>query len=392
MIDTTAIIVAAGQGTRAGAGKPKQYRLLNGEPVLTRTLRAFLTHPGIAHVLVVIGANDEALYRSCLVSLPDTAKLLAPVIGGSTRQESVQAGLKAIMEAPPAIVLVHDGARPFVSHSLISMAIDAAMAHGAAIPGTLITDTIKTIDEQGRIIATPDRTSLRAVQTPQAFTYARLLAAHKRAQLEGNVSFTDDASLIEWMGDKVHIFPGDNNNMKLTTKADFADAEQRLQQMMITRVGTGFDVHAFSEGDHIWLGGVRIAHERGITAHSDGDVVLHALTDAVLGALADGDIGSHFPPSDPQWKGAASDQFLAYAVKLVHERGGVLDHLDATVMCETPKVGQHRNAIRTRIAEITGLPLHAVSIKATTTERLGFTGRAEGIAAQAVATIRLPQQ
>lgn len=391
MSDIIAIIVAAGQGTRAGAGAPKQYRLLGGEPVLTRTLRAFIAHPAINRILVVIGAHDKAHYEASLAPLKDTSKFLAPVVGGDTRQGSVHAGLGALSNAPPATVLIHDGARPFVSQALLSEAIAAAQIYDAAIPGTPVTDTIKTIDTLGRITGTVDREALRAVQTPQAFAFAPLFAAHIRAQAEQETTFTDDAALVAWAGQPVHVFSGDANNMKLTTQSDFDAAEQRLHTPMITRVGTGFDVHAFSAGDHIWLGGVKIAHTQGVTAHSDGDVVLHALTDALLGALADGDIGSHFPPSDPQWKGAASDQFLIHAINLLRQRGGVLDHLDATVICETPKVGPHRDTIRARIAAITDLPLDCVSVKATTSERLGFTGRAEGIAAQAAATIRLPQ-
>lgn len=394
--DIAAVIVAGGRGLRASASGdplPKQYRPLAGIPVLARTLHAFLAHPAVGRVQVVIGADDAEHYEQSVAALPQRDGLLEPVIGGGTRQESVFAGLHALRNDPPAIVLVHDAARPFLSAALIDAAIAAAQAHEAAIPGTPVTDTIKQVDEAGRVVETPDRDRLRAVQTPQAFAYPLLLDAHARARGEGLSSFTDDGALAEWAGAAVTVFPGDIHNVKLTTQTDFDAAEQRLrpENRLTTRVGTGFDVHAFADGDHIWLGGVRIAHTQGVTAHSDGDVVLHALTDALLGALADGDIGSHFPPSDPQWKGASSDRFLAHAVALLHARGGMLDHLDATVICETPKVGPHREAIRARIAAICGLTPHRVSIKATTSERLGFTGRAEGIAAQAAATIRLPE-
>ncbi|MFC0219618.1 bifunctional 2-C-methyl-D-erythritol 4-phosphate cytidylyltransferase/2-C-methyl-D-erythritol 2,4-cyclodiphosphate synthase [Pseudochelatococcus lubricantis] len=392
MSDIAAIVVAAGRGERAGAGVPKQYRTLGDAPVLAHTLGAFAAHPAIGRVLAVIGEADAIQYKMCLSCLPDTRRLLAPVSGGNTRQASVHAGLAALADTPPAIVLVHDGARPFVSPALITEAIAAARAHGAAIPGLPVTDTVKIVDEAGRVTGTPERAGLRAVQTPQAFAFAPLHAAHERARAEGRNSFTDDAAIMEWAGHPVHVFPGEATNMKLTRPEDFDTAERHLRRdaTLVSRTGTGFDVHAFADGDHVWLGGVKIPHARGVIAHSDGDVVLHALTDAVLGALADGDIGSHFPPSDPQWKGASSDRFLAHAVALLHARGGVLDHLDATVICEAPKVGPHREAIRARIAVIAGLPLASVSIKATTSERLGFTGRGEGIAAQAAATVRLP--
>jgi 2-C-methyl-D-erythritol 4-phosphate cytidylyltransferase/2-C-methyl-D-erythritol 2,4-cyclodiphosphate synthase len=261
------------------------------------------------------------------------------------------------------------------------------------VPGIPVADTIKVVREDGSVASTPPRNSLRAVQTPQAFAFAPLLQAHRAAAEAGLASFTDDGALAEWAGLPVAVFAGEAGNTKLTDAADFAEAERRLggrPALFVTRVGTGFDVHAFAAGDHLWLGGVRIPHERGVTAHSDGDVVLHALTDAVLGALGDGDIGVHFPPSDPTWRGASSDRFLAFAVERVRLRGGIVDHLDATVLAEAPRIGPYREAIRRRIAEIAGIALASVSIKATTTEKLGFVGRAEGLAAQALATVRLP--
>jgi 2-C-methyl-D-erythritol 4-phosphate cytidylyltransferase/2-C-methyl-D-erythritol 2,4-cyclodiphosphate synthase len=306
----------------------------------------------------------------------------------------VLSGLLAIEAIQPELVLVHDGARPFVGADLIGRAIEAAGKAGAAVPGVPVTDTIKLIDADGEVTGTPDRARLRAVQTPQAFRFDSLLAAHRRAATHGSPLFTDDGSLMEWAGHPVRVIDGDPGNVKLTCPADFVEAERRLmspRMAYITHLGTGFDVHAFTEGDHVWLGGVRIPHSQGVTAHSDGDVILHAATDAILGALADGDIGVHFPPSDPQWRGASSDRFLAYAVERVRSLGGILDHLDVTLLCETPRLGPHREAMRQRIAEIARLRIDQVSLKATTTERLGFTGRGEGLAAQAAATIRMPE-
>ncbi|KAB0266105.1 bifunctional 2-C-methyl-D-erythritol 4-phosphate cytidylyltransferase/2-C-methyl-D-erythritol 2,4-cyclodiphosphate synthase [Microvirga brassicacearum] len=396
-MSVAALIVAAGRGFRAGNGLPKQYRSLAGRTILARTLDAFLTHPGIDVVQVVIHPDDEALYRQSVSELaPHTAAHLSPpAYGGETRQNSVLNGLEALGHSAVDLVLIHDAARPFAEPALIDRAIAAGRAFRAAVPGSAVTDTIKVVDGEGRAVSTLDRATLRAVQTPQAFSFNVLLAAHRKAAAAGLHAFTDDGALAEWAGLTVHVFDGDAGNLKLTGAADFQAAEQRLKgraMAYLTRFGTGFDVHAFVDGDHVWLGGIKIAHDRGVVAHSDGDVILHALTDAVLGALADGDIGTHFPPSDPQWRGASSDRFLAYAVALVRERGGIVDHLDATLLCERPKLGPHREAIRARIAAIANLEIDQVSVKATTTEKLGFTGRGEGIAAQAAATIRLPEK
>lgn len=405
-----AVVVAAGRGIRVGGDTPKQYRRVGGQAVLTRTLAALAAHPGVARIQVVIAADAAAFYDECLGDLPPEAraKLARPAAGGATRQDSVRAGLEALAgDGAPDLVLVHDAARPFVDDALIDRAVAAAETHGAAVPGVPVSDTIKVVEPDGRVRETPKREELRAVQTPQAFRFALLHEAHRRAAAEGLDGFTDDGALAEWAGLPVAVFPGDLRNRKITQAADLVEADRAFspdsgaaqgsagQDMtamtLLTRLGTGFDVHAFTEGDHVWLGGVRIPADRGVLAHSDGDVVLHALTDAILGALADGDIGVHFPPSDPRWRGASSDQFLADAVRRVAERGGVIDHLDITVLAEAPRIGAHREAIRTRIAEIAGVPLSAVSIKATTTEKLGFVGRAEGLAAQAAATIRLPE-
>ncbi|MCB5177352.1 bifunctional 2-C-methyl-D-erythritol 4-phosphate cytidylyltransferase/2-C-methyl-D-erythritol 2,4-cyclodiphosphate synthase [Microvirga lenta] len=394
-MSVVALIVAAGRGSRAGEGAPKQYRPLAGQPVLTRTLRAFLAHPEIDHTAVVIHPDDEDLYRASIERLePDlTGRLLPVAYGGETRQDSVRNGLEALATTGAETVLIHDAARPFVSAGLIGRAIEAGRS-GASVPGVPVTDTIKVTGPRGEVVSTPDRSTLRAVQTPQAFPLDLVLGIHRKAAAANLHAFTDDGALAEWAGLAVQVFDGDRDNVKITHPADFTEAERRLKghsMTYVTRLGTGFDVHAFAEGDHVWLGGIRVPHDRGVLAHSDGDVVLHALTDAVLGALADGDIGTHFPPSDPQWKGASSDRFLAHAAGLVRARGGLIDHLDTTLLCEKPRLGPHREAMRQRIAEIAGLRLDQVSLKATTTEKLGFTGRSEGIAAQAAATIRLPE-
>ncbi|MBM6595723.1 bifunctional 2-C-methyl-D-erythritol 4-phosphate cytidylyltransferase/2-C-methyl-D-erythritol 2,4-cyclodiphosphate synthase [Microvirga pudoricolor] len=390
----TALIVAAGRGSRAGAGLPKQYRNLDGRSVLARTLGSFLDHPGIDSVRVVIHPDDESHYAAALrAGAADATKLGPAISGGETRQDSVRLGLEALSDCPPGVVLIHDAARPFVGPALLGRAIEAGRDREAAVPGIAVTDTIKIVDPEGRVIDTPDRSTLRAVQTPQAFDFRALLDAHRKAKAAGEERFTDDGALMEWAGIAVHVFEGEATNIKLTHPADFAAAERHLRGSMalLTRLGTGFDVHAFGEGDHVWLGGIRVPHDRGVIAHSDGDVILHALTDAILGTLADGDIGTHFPPSDPQWRGASSDRFLAHAVGLVRDRGGRIDHLDVTLLCEAPRLGPHREAMRQRIADISGIGIGAVSLKATTTEKMGFTGRREGIAAQAAATIRLPE-
>ena len=394
-MSVAAIIVAGGRGERAGAAIPKQYLRLGARSVLTRALGAFLSHPAVDVVQPVIGAEDSPLFDAIRAELPDSATsgLREPVAGGDTRQQSVRHGLEALAaDGPPEIVLVHDAARPFVSAAVIGGAVEAARRAGAASPGTTVTDTIQTVDADGSVKQTLDRTSLRAIQTPQSFRFDALLAAHRQAAAAGLQGFGDDGALAAWAGLRVEVFAGDPGNVKLTHPADFEAAAARLSgaEALTTRFATGFDVHAFGPGDHLWLGGVRIAASRGVLAHSDGDVVLHALTDALLGTLANGDIGTHFPPSDPQWRGAASDRFLAFAAERVRARGGVIDHLDATVLCEAPRIGPHREAMRARIAAIAGIATEAVSVKATTTEGLGYTGRGEGIAAQAAATVRLP--
>jgi len=384
---TAAILVAAGRGLRAGAGGPKQYRSIGGQSVIFRAMEPFCCHPQVAAVQPVLNPEDVAMFNEAVREL----KHQPPTNGGATRQASVHAGLEALAGQKPDVVLIHDAARPFVSAALISRAIKAASATGAAIPAIQVADTIKLVDGAGNVEATPERARLRIAQTPQAFRFDVILDAHRRAAREGRNDFTDDAALAEWAGLTVATFEGDPANMKLTTPEDFVREEARLaSQLGDVRTGTGYDVHAFGDGDHLMICGIRVPHSRGFLAHSDGDVGLHALVDAILGALADGDIGSHFPPSDTKWKGAASDKFLKYAVDRVTARGGRIANLEVTLICERPKIGPLRDTMRARIAEIAGLSISRVAVKATTSERLGFTGREEGIAATASATIRLP--
>jgi 2-C-methyl-D-erythritol 4-phosphate cytidylyltransferase / 2-C-methyl-D-erythritol 2,4-cyclodiphosphate synthase len=384
---TAAILVAAGRGLRAGAGGPKQYRSIGGQSVIYRAMEPFCRHPEISAVQPVLNPDDIAMFNEAVRGLRHEA----PAKGGATRQASVHAGLEALASQKPEIVLIHDAARPFVSAALISRAIKAVASNAAAIPAIQVADTVKLVDANGNIAATPERARLRIAQTPQVFRFDVILDAHRRAAREDRSDFTDDAALAEWAGLTVSTFDGEAANMKLTTPEDFVREEARLaSELSDIRTGTGYDVHAFGDGDHLMICGVRVPHTRGFLAHSDGDVGLHALVDAILGALADGDIGSHFPPNDIQWKGASSDKFLNYAVERVTSRGGRIANLEVTLICERPKIGPLRDTMRARIAEITGLDISRVAVKATTSERLGFTGREEGIAATACATIRLP--
>lgn len=387
MAQVAAVVVAAGQGLRAGGEIPKQFRRIAGETLLERALSAFAEAPDVTFVQPVIRPDDVDLVRR----LTSGMNVLEPVAGGATRQASVRAGLEALVACTPDIVLVHDAARPFASASLITRAIAAAEKTGAAIPALPVTDTVKRIDSTGTIEATLDRNSIRLVQTPQAFAFPVLFDAHRRALAQGRNDFTDDAALAEWAGIKVSVFAGEPGNIKFTTPEDFARAEA-IQSAGLgdVRTGSGLDVHAFGPGDHVTLGGIRIPHVQALTGHSDADVALHALTDAILGALADGDIGAHFPPSDPQWRGASSDRFLTFAVERVRARGGRIAHLDLTIVCEAPRIGEHRDRMRANIANLAGIGIERVGVKATTSEKLGFTGRGEGIAAYATATIRLP--
>lgn len=389
------LVVAAGRGTRAGGDQPKQFRPLLGTPLLSRTLASLAAAAPEAYLRTVIHQDDREAYAAALRALPcGGASWAAPAIGGPTRQQSVRNGLEALAGdgiSPEAIVLVHDAARPFASRELVRRAIESARSHGAAVPGLPLTDTVKQVAPSGRIHGSPDRASLRTVQTPQAFRFDVLLAAHRHAVEAGESDLSDDAAVVERAGHAVYVFEGEKENVKLTTLDDFARAEARLLgHLADVRCGQGFDVHAFGAGNHVWLGGLKIPHDQGLEGHSDADVLAHAVTDAILGALADSDIGAHFPPSDPQWKGAASSLFLADAVARVKARGGLLAHVDATLICERPKIGPHRDAIRESLAGIMEIAPSRVAVKATTSERLGFTGRGEGIAALATATVRLP--
>jgi 2-C-methyl-D-erythritol 4-phosphate cytidylyltransferase/2-C-methyl-D-erythritol 2,4-cyclodiphosphate synthase len=386
MAGVAAVIVAAGRGLRAGADMPKQFKQIGGAPMIRQSLVTLLEHPEVDVVQPVIHPEDVEMFRSSAVALD----LLPPVFGGATRQASVRAGLEALAPRQPDIVLIHDAARPFASATLVSRAIAAAERSGAAIPALPVTDTVKTVDADGLVDNTLDRNALRLVQTPQSFAFPALLEAHRRAAAAGRNDFTDDAALAEWAGLKVSVFEGEPGNIKITNAGDFVRAEaMQFAALGDVRIGTGIDVHAFGPGDHVTLGGLRIAHDHALTGHSDADVALHALTDAILGALAEGDIGAHFPPSDPQWRGASSDRFLAFAVNRVTARGGRIAHLDLTLVCEAPRIGTHRDAMRAKIAALAGIAIERVAVKATTSEKLGFTGRGEGIAAYATATVRL---
>src|SRR5499426_1140746 len=380
-----AVVVAGGRGFRAGGEIPKQYRMVAGVPVIRASLALFADHADA--VQPVIHGDDADLFAQATAGLD----VLAPVRGGDTRQDSVRAGLEALAGRDPYIVLVHDAARPFASAALIRRAIDAIGDSQAAVPALPVSDTVKQLDTAGRVAGTLDRSRLVIVQTPQAFAFRPLFDAHRRAAAAGRDDFTDDAALAEWAGMAVTTFAGEAGNVKLTTNDDFTRAETaKLAALSDVRTGFGFDVHQFGAGDHVTLGGVRIAHPQGLSGHSDADVVLHALVDAILGALADGDIGVHFPPSDPQWRGASSDRFFAFAVDRLRQRGGRIAHLDVTIVCEAPRIGPHRDAMRAKIAELAGIPVERVGVKATTSEKMGFTGRGEGMAAFANATVRLP--
>jgi 2-C-methyl-D-erythritol 4-phosphate cytidylyltransferase/2-C-methyl-D-erythritol 2,4-cyclodiphosphate synthase len=375
---TAAIIVAAGTGVRSGSTVPKQYARLGGKAVLAHSYAALRNHPAIDRVIVVIGADQES-------ALYDAIGSAEHVTGGATRRMSVLAGLEALASAPPARVLIHDAARPFLSAAVIDRLIAALDTHDGAVPALPVADTLaRGESELGETVA---RDALHRIQTPQAFHFATALAAHRG--WTGDEP-TDDAQMVRAAGGRVALVEGDPMLEKITHPADFAAAEARLATTMRSRTATGFDVHRLEAGEELWLGGVLIPHDKGLSGHSDADVALHAITDALLGTIAAGDIGTHFPPSDPQWRGADSAQFLQHAASLIAARGGIIDFIDLTLICEAPKIGPHRVAMRDRIAELLRLDADQVSIKATTTERLGFTGRGEGIAAQAAATVRVP--
>ncbi len=378
-----ALIVAAGQGNRAGGDTPKQYRMIAGKAVLAHAYDALAAHGGFDAIHIVLGKGQEATARDVLGERPASF-----VTGADSRRGSVRAGLEAIAAQGGAdIVLIHDAARPFLPGGVIDRLLAALESGTGAIPTLPVADTLVR-GASGAMGDGVERDGLHRVQTPQAFRFGAILAAH-RAWNEAQEA-TDDAQILKGWGHDVILVQGDERLEKLTYPQDFARAEAHLAMPRSTRVGMGYDVHRLAPDEELWLGGILVPHDRGLAGHSDADVALHAIVDAMLGALAEGDIGSHFPPSDPQWRGASSDRFLAYARDRVTARDGRIEHVDLTIICEAPKIGPHRDAMRARIADILAVPLDRVSVKATTTERLGFAGRREGIAAQAVATLSLP--
>ncbi|HIM78212.1 MAG TPA: bifunctional 2-C-methyl-D-erythritol 4-phosphate cytidylyltransferase/2-C-methyl-D-erythritol 2,4-cyclodiphosphate synthase [Rhodospirillales bacterium] len=377
---TVALVVGAGEGQRFGGELPKQYHLLAGVAVMRRSLKAFMDHPDVSAVQAVIHPNHHELYDAAVQGLA----LPVPVDGGATRQGSVLNGLESLNADEPSTVLIHDAARPLVDPGVISRVLAALQTSPGAIPALAVADTLKRSDGQF-VETTVDRQGLWRAQTPQGFHYQNILAAHRQA---GGDELTDDAAVAERAGLAVAIVEGSEDNVKVTRTGDMVRAE-RILGAGETRTGLGFDVHRFGPGDHVMLCGVKVPHEFGLEGHSDADVGLHAVTDALLGAIGEGDIGTHFPPSDPQWKGTESDIFLRHAGDMIAGKGGRISNIDVTLICEQPKIGPHRAAMIKRMAEILSITEHRISIKATTTERLGFTGRGEGIAAQAAATVVL---
>jgi 2-C-methyl-D-erythritol 4-phosphate cytidylyltransferase/2-C-methyl-D-erythritol 2,4-cyclodiphosphate synthase len=378
---TIALIVAAGRGQRFGAASPKQYVDLAGKPVLRYSLETFLSNLRVGGVRVVIHGDDMVLYEAAVAGLSP----LPPVTGGATRQESVRRGLESLRDMNPSSVLIHDAARPLVDAALIDRMLTALEKAPGAIPALPVADTVKRAQD-GHVVETLDRSRLWRAQTPQAFRYGDILAAHLAA---AGRELTDDAAVAEAAGLEVALVEGAEENFKVTTEADLNRARQILAPAADIRVGNGFDVHRFGPGDRVMLCGIAVPHDHGLVGHSDADVGLHALTDAILGAIGAGDIGQHFSPNDPRWRGADSSRFLAHAASLVAERGGRILSGDITLICERPKVGPHRAAMVARVAAILGLDPSRISVKATTTEGLGFTGRGEGIAAQATASVAL---
>jgi 2-C-methyl-D-erythritol 4-phosphate cytidylyltransferase / 2-C-methyl-D-erythritol 2,4-cyclodiphosphate synthase len=377
-----ALIVAAGKGLRTGADLPKQYARLAGKSLVRHAVERLGAHPAISGVFAVIGEGQNAMLEEALGGIA----VSGTIIGGSERQDSVRAGLEAIAQAGGYdAVLIHDAARPIIPADVIDRLMRALATHAGAVPALPVVDTL-AMGEADFLGPTVDRSTLIRVQTPQAFRLSAILDAHR--QWHGGVA-TDDAQMARAAGHAVAIVEGSARLEKITHAGDLARMEAQMSAQMISRTGMGYDVHRLETGEDLWLCGVKLEHTKGLSGHSDADVALHALVDALLGAAAMGDIGSHFPPSAPQWKGAASSRFVEHARDLIHSAGGIIDHVDLTIICEAPKIGPHRDAMRARLASLLQVKLGQISIKATTTERLGFTGREEGIAAQAVATIRM---
>ncbi|MBB3998660.1 bifunctional 2-C-methyl-D-erythritol 4-phosphate cytidylyltransferase/2-C-methyl-D-erythritol 2,4-cyclodiphosphate synthase [Aureimonas pseudogalii] len=385
--DIGVIIVAAGRGERAGGlvGGPKQYRPIGGRPVIAHTVAAFLPSERIGRIVVVIHADDGALAADALADHLDRIEF---VVGAATRQASVRCGLEALASDPPGVVLIHDAVRPFVTPDLIEAVALGAETDGAALPVLPLADTIKR-GVNGLVEGTVDRAGLFAAQTPQGFRYDLIRDAHARASVEADATFTDDASIAEWIGQPVSLIPGSSDNVKLTLASEIAAADRHLKETALidVRTGNGYDVHQLVPGDHVTLCGVRIPHDQTLLGHSDADVGLHALTDALLATCGAGDIGTHFPPSDPQWRGASSDRFVRHAVSLVTAKGGRICNVDITLISEAPKVAPHREAMVRAIGDMTGLSPDRISVKATTNETIGFVGRREGIAAIATASV-----
>ncbi len=389
-MSVAAVIVAGGSGLRAGGERPKQYQMIGGKPVIRWTLEAFLRHPAISHIQVVIGDGHDALFADAASGL----NVPQPVQGGKSRQDSCRLGIEACTAVSPDRVLIHDAARPFVSHSVISNVIAELDHCDAVVPGLPVADTMKYAPD-GFIQRTVDRGSMWFVQTPQAFNFQKILAAHRLAFREGKDGFTDDAAVAEYAGLQVRIAAGEQANKKLTTSHDVSLANKELAARQFVerpdvRTGQGIDFHVFEEGDGVILGGVKIPHQQKLKGHSDADVALHALTDALLGAMGEPDIGQHFPPGDPQWKDAPSATFLSRVMELLVLRKGIIANVDITILAESPRIGPHIAAMKSVLAPLLQISPDRIAIKATTTEQMGAIGRKEGIAAFATATIRLP--
>lgn len=396
LIRTAAVIVAAGRGERAGQSTegPKQYRRIGGQAVLAHTLRTFLACEQISPVVVVIHADDHDLYHAALKRADIDASHLKLVTGGPTRQESTRLGLLALQDDAPDYVMIHDGVRPFITQDLLKRIIIALHPQTGVLPALAVSDTLKQAGGDALVTKTVPRAGLFAAQTPQSFPFAPILDAHNAAFALGRTDFTDDAAIAEWQSIPVRVVEGSADNTKITWAKDIEMADQRLRQDMVAfpdiRTGNGYDVHSFEPGDHVWLCGVKIPHDFKLNGHSDADVALHALTDALLATRGAGDIGTHFPPSDPQWKGAASRQFVEFAVKIVREAGGRIANADITLIAEEPKIGPHREAMTAELSDMLGVSADRVSVKATTNEKMGFVGRKEGIASIVTVSVIYP--